>query len=343
MALYLSLAKLDGNHYGSTSGIEPLFKVYYIRRKKINPNDKDTRVDYIDALGDKWQEFKVFHEGFKMWYEINYPEGFKLESLPKEQLDILISQSPYAGCTAEEIDWKGRIQMQAVIQKYITHSISSTINLPTTATTDEVSAIYFAAWRQGLKGITIYREGSRSGVLVSEPTKKQEILEYHDAPKRPKELEADFHTVRAKGESYCIIIGLLNSKPYEVFAFNAAGLESTKGKVIKVAKGRYKYESEDFTLGNLQKMALHTDEMVLTRLISGMMRHGVNPKFIIEQIDKCPLEIVSFGKALARVIKKYIPEKELNERAKCTSCGSTNVRYEEGCAKCLDCGGSKCS
>lgn len=340
------LAQLSKKYFGTTSGIEPLFKVYYIRRKKINPNDKDTRVDFVDAQGDKWQEFPVFHEGFKMWFEINFPE-IVLESLSTKQVDEYIAQSPYGGATAEEIDWRMRVRLQAVAQKYITHSISSTINLPSTATEDEVSEIYMESWKQGLKGITIYRDGCRSGVLISAPGKntEDEVI-YHDAPKRPELLHGEVHFVVVKGERYGVVVSTMNNKLYEVFAFRD-DLKTHTGKlkgIITKNKKSYDFSSEDgsVNINNLGKLALHADEQMLTRLVSGMLRHGVHPKFILEQIDKCPLEIVSFGKAVARVIKKYVPEKELMERFKCKDCGSSNVRFEEGCAKCLDCGSSKC-
>lgn len=343
------LCNLKGNYFGTTSGIEPLFATHYIRRKKINPNDVNARVDFVDELGDKWQEFPVFHEGFKMWWVIasqytDNPEvGLKvLENCTKEELKAIIAKSPYGGSTAPEISWKKRVEIQAIIQKYITHSISSTINLPNDVTEKEVSDIYFESWKQGLKGITVYRDGSRSGVLITEPTKKKEEFHYHDAAKRPKEIDGELHQVRVKGIQYQVVVGLINGKPYEVFAFqDAPEEEQGKGKIVKVKKRRYDFVT-NHSLHTINNRAVHADEQMLTRLVSGMMRHGVHPKFIIEQIDKCPLEIVSFGKALARVIKKYIPEKELLERHKCKDCGSSNIRFEEGCAKCLDCGSSKC-
>jgi len=351
------LACLSPKHFGTTSGIEPLFKVYYIRRKKINSTDKDVRVDFVDAQGDKWQEFPIFHEGFKMWYDINKDElefdgnaffkNREIESLKSNEIELLIRLSPYYKATAEEISWNNRIKLQGIAQKYITHSISSTINLPSTATEDEVSNIYLESWRQGLKGITIYREGSRSGVLVSTPASKQEEgIHYTDAPKRPNELKGELHVVRVKGNQYAVVVGFLDSKPYEVFAFSTEE-EDTKPiaghGIITKAKKVYNFTHENGSiLQHVQNRDINPDEQMLTRLVSGMLRHGVNPKFIIEQIDKCPLEIVSFGKALARVVKKYIPEKELLERHKCKDCGSSNVRFEEGCAKCLDCGSSKC-
>lgn len=348
------LAGLGKGFHGTTSGIEPLFAIYYIRRKKINPNDKEARVDFVDKLGDKWQEFPVFHEGFKMWwviasqYEHNPKEGIRiLENMSKEDLAKVIAESPYAGSTAPEINWKKRVQMQGIIQKYITHSISSTINLPEDVKTDEVSEIYFESWKAGLKGITVYRDGSRSGVLVTSSNSGDSELVYHDAPKRPKSLDAECITTRVKGNQYAVIIGFLNDKPYEVFAFSGEEEDERptngKGTITKVKKGSYSFTYTDGkTIDNVQNRDAHADEQMLTRLVSGMMRHGVNPKFIIEQIDKCPLEIVSFGKALSRIIKRYVPENELLDRFKCTECGSKEMLFEEGCKKCKSCGHAAC-
>ncbi len=344
------LAKLGDTYFGTTSGIEPLFKVYYIRRKKVNANDPDARIDFTDASGDKWQEFPVFHEGFKMWYTINYPDGAPLEAATKETLDNIIARSPYYGSTAEEINWEKRIELQAIAQKYITHSISSTINLPSNVTTEEVSRIYFESWKRGLKGITVYREGSRSGVLVSTSglSTAKEGFPTHDAPKRPKELKAQLFPIKAKGANYAVMVGFLDEKPYEVFAFqydSEAEHKPTAGNgIIIKTKKDYDFEYDDERQGfpGLKHHGNLYDEQVLTRLVSGMLRHGVNPVFIVQQIEKCPLEIVSFGKALARVIKKLIPEKELLSKSKCNECQSTNLTYEEGCTRCRDCGSSKC-
>jgi ribonucleoside-diphosphate reductase alpha chain len=349
------LAQMSKKHFGTSSGIEPVFKVFYIRRKKINALDKDSRVDFTDASGDKWQEFPVFHEGFKMWYEVNQTElgmeGVNLEDIKGVDLGCLIALSPYAGATAEEINWENRVRLQAIAQKYITHSISSTINLPANVTTEEVSRIYMESWKQGLKGITVYREGSRSGVLVSAaglpPT--EEGLTYRDAPKRPKELKAQMFPVKAMGDSYGVIIGFLNGKPYEVFAFQYDSENKYKptaglGIITKSKKDYdFAYDDEREGFAGLKHRGNMRDEQVLTRLVSGMLRHGVDPIFIVQQIEKCPLDITSFGKALARVIKKLIPEKELLSKSKCNECKSTNIRYEEGCAKCIDCGSNKCS
>jgi ribonucleoside-diphosphate reductase alpha chain len=223
------------------------------------------------------------------------------------------------------------------------NAISSTLNLPKDVSKETVSNIYFKAWKAGLKGVTVYRDGSRSGVLVTSSNSGSDQFVYHNAPKRPKSLDAECIITRVKGEPYAVIVGFLDGKPYEVFAHSdSPNFRNSKGQIVKSKKGVYDYVAGDESIAEIQSKALHADEQMLTRLVSGMMRHGVNPKFILEQIDKCELEIVSFGKALARVLKKYIPEKELLERYKCSDCGSSNVRFEEGCAKCNDCGSSKC-
>ena len=187
----------------STSGIEPLFAPYYFRRKKINTNDEGSRVDFTDQNGDKWQEFPVLHPKFKDWIETttDFKEQFdaglitKVEDFNKATLQSLFEQSPYYKSTANDIDWVKRVEIQSIIQKYITHSISSTINLPSTVTEEEVSEIYMESWKKGLKGITVYRDGSRSGVLITESTKDKQTFEYKDAVKRPRELDADVHEI----------------------------------------------------------------------------------------------------------------------------------------------------
>jgi ribonucleoside-diphosphate reductase alpha chain len=343
------LALLSGDEFGTTSGMEPMFNTepnvcWHIRRKKINPNDKDARVDFVDDSGDKWQEFKIFHAGFRKWFEIRNPDA-DINQFTTEELQEIVKDSPYGGSGSSEIDWLKRVDIQAVIQKYITHSISSTINLPSNVSIKEVSDIYFYAWKKGLKGITVYRDGSRTGVLVSETKQKPNEFDYKDAAKRPKELDGELHIVSVKGQRYGVIVGSVDNKPYEIFAFECEDEQKAgcKGKIIKVKKGHYTYKSDCLTMEDIQSEAIRNDEQVLTRLISGMLRHGAKPQFVMEQIDKCNLEIVSFGKAISRVLKRYVKDEELEERYICKDCSSTNIKIEEGCATCLDCGSSKCS
>jgi ribonucleoside-diphosphate reductase alpha chain len=326
----------------TTSGIEPMFAAYYFRKKKVNPSDKNVRVDLVDQNGDSWQEYAVMQGGFKEWININYPE-LEIDNLSPKEVHELYEKSPYYGSCANDISWEKRIQIQGIVQKYTTNAISSTLNLPKDVSKETVANIYMTAHKEGLKGVTIYRDGCRTGVLSTEQVKKVNF-DYRDAAKRPKELDADLHTLTVKGIRYGVIVGLFEGKPYEIFAFELP--EDVKngcsGKVIKMKKGVYNFVCDDGSLRNLQIAALRKDEQVLTRLVSGMLRHGAKPQFIMEQIDKSDLEIVSFGKAISRTLKKYVKEEELVSRNTCKDCGSSNVRMQEGCLTCMDCGSSKC-
>lgn len=342
----------------TSSGCEPLFKAFYIRRTKINPGE-GKRVDFIDQNGDSWTEYPVLHPKFKDWYLYNQKiqaekiekeepdrdiKWIPIEELTKEQIQISFEKSPWFGSQAEDIDWVKRVKIQAILQKYTTNAISSTINLPNTATKEQVAEIYMEAYEQGLKGVTVYRDGCRTGVLVSEPTTQIDEFGYINALKRPKEIDGELNVVSVKGDKYGVLVGLINNKPYEVFAFHAQGEDlpaKNSGKIIKVKKGQYDYISDGGTLSNIQHASIKTDEQVLTRLISGMLRHGTEPKYIIEQISKCDLEISSFGKSVSRVLKKYIAE-GAKSTVSCEDCGSDEVIFEEGCRKCKNCGSSKC-
>lgn len=315
-----------------------------MRRKKVNPSDKGVKVDFVDQNGDSWTEYPILHPKFKEWLNVCYSvDQLEMFLNNKEALQKAFELSPWYGACANDIAWEKRVDIQSVIQKYTTNAISSTMNLPNDVTKEVVAGIYMEAWKRGLKGITIYRDGCRTGVLVSETKVQTNEFGYSDAPKRPKELTAQLHVVSVKGKKYGVVVGILNDNPYEVFAFPASeDITSSKGVIKKIKKGQYDFTSDEGSLRNLQVAALHAEEQVLTRLVSGMLRHGMNPYFIIDQINKTPLEVVSFGKALTRVLKQYIKEEELKGKAKCNDCGSENVKLQEGCLTCLDCGGSKC-
>ena len=331
----------------TSSGVEPLFMPYYMRRKKINPNEVGVRVDFTDQNGDKWQEFPVLHPKFKDWmmsWDISTYVGMKnFEDLNQNDLKTLFEVSPWYQSTANDIDWKKRVEIQAILQKYTTNAISSTINLPSTVTYEEVSDIYMYGWKAGLKGQTVYVDGSRSGVLVSTDTKPQNSsFEYKDAIKRPKELDGEMFITVANGQKYKVIIGSIDSKPYEVFAslYVEEDGKPRKGKIIKEKKNLYNFYSSGEVLYVTADMT--DEEAIITRLASMSLRHGANIKFLVEQLNKSNGNITSFGKAVARILKKYIPEGEAST-LKCESCGSANVIFEESCSKCKDCGSSKCS
>ena len=331
----------------SCSGIEPLFSPYYFRRKKINPNDEGVRVDFTDQNGDNWQEFPVLHPKFKDWIETtsDFNEQFdaglitKVEDFNKATLQSLFEQSPWYKSTANDIDWVKRVEIQSVIQKYITHSISSTINLPNTVTEAEVSEIYMESWKKGLKGITVYRDGSRSGVLITESTKDKQTFEYKDAVKRPRELDADVHHVTIKGIAYKILVGLLDDKPYEVFFDESENKISGRGIIFKKKRGNYFFKKDDITTDITSAMS--DEQVAISRLVSTSLRHGTDITFLVEQLLKCDGDIFSFTKSLARVLKKYIPE-GVKSTVTCNDCGSSNVIFQEGCQTCQDCGNSRC-
>jgi ribonucleoside-diphosphate reductase alpha chain len=329
----------------TTSGVEPLLMPYYTRRKKINPDNKESRIDFTDQNGDTWQEYFVLHPKFKDWYISNkeesgmFPSGYKNhpDEASKEELEHAFKKSPWYKSTANDIDWQQRVKIQSVIQKYITHSISSTVNLPNDVSEQEVSNIYMEAWKQGSKGITVYRDGSRSGVLVDSNTKSKEEFEYKDAPKRPKDLKAVAVPVRVKGQQYTVITGLYNDKPYEVFCIE--NLIKAEGTISKIKKGNYVFHNDNFEISITDNL---TDEQAaITRLVSTSLRHGANIKFIVEQLHKTKGDITSFTTAISRVLSKYAGKLDIKGLL-CQECGSDQIIMEEGCSKCLSCGSSKC-
>lgn len=323
----------------TTSGLEPLFMPFYMRRKKVT-NDSE-RVDFVDDLGIKWQEFPVLHPKFKDWltfyFEDNSMDG-DIDYSSKDELQSYFEISPWYGSTANDIDWIKRVEVQGIIQRFTTHSISSTINLPNSVSTEEVSKIYLESWKNGLKGITVYRDGSRDGVLVA--STKRDSFEYIDATKRPKELKAEVHVTKVAGQSYNVFIGLLNNKPYEVF-LETGSLPNSKGTVVKVKKGVYVYKPDNMDTEIAISSKMTDEQSAITRLVSTSLRHGADIKFVVEQINKCDGDLFSFTKGLARVLKKYIPD-GVKSTVSCQDCGSSNVIFEEGCNKCKDCGSSKC-
>lgn len=331
----------------SSSGIEPVFMLAYTRRRKVNPQDKTVKVDFVDPMGDSWQEFTVYHHALKNWMKVT------------GETDI--AKSPYAGSTAQEIDWKKRIEMQAVVQKYTTHSISSTINLANTVSTETVGDIYLDAWKKGLKGITVYRDGSRAGVLVSndKKEKKPTIIEESKPPKRPKKLEAEVMRFMNENEKWIAVVGLLNGQPYEVFTGKAedsiiipAFVE--KGWVIKnvneEGKKQYNFQFKDkegyrVTIEGLSR-SFNKEYWNYAKLISGVLRHGMPIIHVVDLIENMNLDnatINTWKTGVERALKKYIPNGTKALDHKCGECGDPEgIIFEEGCLKCKNCGHSKC-
>lgn len=317
-----------------------------MRRKKINPNDKTSRVDFVDQNGDQWQEFPVLHPKFEEWYKSvdgwRTVEGDQvpLEKCSPSDIAEAFRNSPWYGSTANDIDWIKRVEIQAIIQKYTSHSISSTINLPETVTKEEVAEIYMKSYDTGLKGVTIYRDNCRTGVLVSD-SKPKVSFEYHDAPKRPKSLPVVIHSTTVKGRKFNVIVGILDDKPYEVFAVNHFTNEEYL-TLTKYAKGRYDLEKNGETYSENITAHMGHEEENLTRMISTALRHGASITFVTEQLNKSKGDITSFAKAIARVLSLYADSSRLVKGLTCSDCGSSNLILEEGCQKCKDCGSSKC-
>ena len=330
----------------TSSGIEPVYKAWHIRRVKINPSDEGARVDFVDDLGDSWTEYPVLHPQFKKWIEKShsFKNGFKeerAEDLSVEAIEGFFKMSPWFESEADSIDWMNRVDLQGTVQKYTTHSISSTINLPNDVSVDEVSKIYFEAWHSGLKGITVYRDGSRSGVIVTETGRKNSgQFKPSDSPKRGGELPAEAHTTKVKGETYSVFVGFKDDHPYEVFAYEG-GTKAGSGKIIKEGRGDYCFIGDEENSRNRIITGKMTEEQrLLTRLMSRSLRHGSNIKYLIQDLDKEADHMFSFAAAVSKVLKKYLKE---DDKLKCEECGSENVVFEEGCSVCKDCGSSKCS
>ena len=325
---------------GTSSGIEPVFMPFYQRKRKCM--SESDRVDYVDKVGEKYTLFTVVHPNLKRWAieTMNYSES-EVNEWSLGVWKEVWKESPYYGSTAPEIDWRQRVKLQGVVQRYITHSISSTVNLAKETTEEEIADIYIEAWKQGLKGITIYRDGCREGVLTQ--VEKPKTIEGRQAPKRPKELEADYYQVKVKKEQFIVLVGLLESKPYEVFAFrplNPVNIPSHKGTITKVSKMHYSFDSEHINISNLELANTNIEENAATLYSSMLLRHGVDINYIIKTARKVNDNISSFSSAMCRILAKYIPNDEVKGEV-CPDCGGTLVR-EGGCIHCKDCGYSKC-
>lgn len=325
---------------GTSSGIEPVFMPFYQRKRKCM--SESDRVDYVDKVGEKYTLFTVVHPNLKRWAieTMNYSES-EVNEWSLGVWKEVWKESPYYGSTAPEIDWRQRVKLQGVVQKYITHSISSTVNLAKETTEEEIADIYIEAWKQGLKGITIYRDGCREGVLTQ--VEKPKTIEGRQAPKRPKVLEADYYQVKVKKEQFIVLVGLLEGKPYEVFAFrplNPVNIPSHKGTITKVSKMHYSFDSEHINISNLELANTNIEENAATLYSSMLLRHGVDINYIIKTARKVNDNISSFSSAMCRILAKYIPNGEVKGET-CPDCGGTLVR-EGGCIHCKDCGYSKC-
>lgn len=345
----------------TTSGIEPVFMVSYKRRRKVNPNDKNAKVSFTDAEGNAFEEYNVFHPKFMTWLEVNGYDVEEVKTYDDVKLQEIIEKSPYYKATANDIDWVSKVKMQGAMQKWVDHSISVTVNIPAETTEELVSQIYLTAWECGCKGMTIYRDGSRTGVLVSKSSdagKKaddNDIVETH-SPARPKNLECDVVRFQNNYEKWIAFVGKINNKPYEIFLgkqddfYLPPFVES--GWILKSKdeenKSRYDFQYADkqgfkVTMEGLSR-SFSPEFWNYAKLISGILRHGMpisNVVTLIQNLNVDEDNINTWKNGIARALKRYIPDGTKVDKEVCPTCGEALV-YADGCKHCKNCGYSKC-
>ena len=349
----------------TTSGIEPVFMPVYKRRRKVNPNDTEVHVDFVDEMGDSFEEYIVYHPKFLKWMEVN---GFDSKrKYTQEEIDTLVAKSPYNKATANDVDWLMKVRMQGAIQKWVDHSISVTVNLPNDVDEALVNKLYVEAWRSGCKGCTIYRDGSRSGVMISAEKKKDEKKEEtvpcrqpEVTEVRPKELECDVVRFQNNKEKWVAFVGLLNGYPYEIFT----GLQDdeegivlpktvVKGKIIKQitedGTRRYDFQFENkrgykTTVEGLSEK-FNPEYWNYAKLISGVLRYRMPIAHVIKLVGSLQLKsesINTWKNGVERALKKYIVDGTEAKGQKCPNCGQETLVYQEGCLICKNCGASRC-
>lgn len=344
----------------TTSGIEPVFMPYYKRRRKVNPNDSDVNISFVDEMGDAWEEFNVLHHKFLSMLEINGHDPAKVLTYDEKMINNLIELSPYYKATSNDVDWLSKVKMQGQIQKWVDHSISVTVNLPENVNEELVSQVYETAWKSGCKGVTVYRDGSRSGVLISN-NKKEETTTTNDPKKRPDKLDADVVRFQNNKESWVAFVGLLDGEPYEIFTGmvedDALNIPKSikKGVIIKSKShddnSRYDFQYIDkygyrTTFEGLSRM-FDKEFWNYAKLISGVLRHGMPLQHVVTLISSLQLDTESINtwkNGVERALRKYIPDgTKAAKGQQCVNCGSDSLVYQEGCLICKSCGTSKCS
>lgn len=341
----------------TSSGIEPVFLPVYKRRRKVNPNDKNSKVTFVDEVGDSWEEYVVFHHRFREWMEANDIDTSK--SYSQAELDKIVKKSPYYKATSNDVDWLSKVRLQGAVQKWVDHSISVTINLPNDAPEELVGELYLEAWKAGCKGVTVYRDGSRSGVLISNEPEAEETLTPFPI-KRPQILEADVVRFQNNKEKWIAFIGLIDGKPYEIFtglADDEDGILIPRwvedGLIIKNRKedgsSRYDFQYQNkrgykTTIEGLSHK-FNPEFWNYAKLISGTLRHGMPIEKIVDLINSLQLEgesINTWKNGVTRALKRFVEDGTMAKGQKCDNCKSTNLVYQEGCLTCTDCGSSKC-
>ena len=346
----------------TTSGIEPVFMPVYKRRRKVNPNDPEVHIDFVDETGDAFEEYIVYHHKFLTWMEINGYDTKK--KYTQEEIDALVAKSPYYKATANDVDWLMKVKMQGAIQKWVDHSISVTVNLPNNVDEELVNRLYVEAWRSGCKGCTIYREGSRSGVMIAMknekkpeeiPCKRPEVVE-----KRPQVLECDVVRFQNNKEKWVAFVGLLNGYPYEIFTGIQDDDEGImlpksvmKGRIIKnvdeEGNKRYDFQFENkkgykTTVEGLSEK-FNKEYWNYAKLISGVLRYRMPLDHVIKLVSSLQLEsesINTWKNGVERALKKYISDGTEAKGMKCPNCGHESLVYQEGCLICKHCGASRC-
>ena len=345
----------------TTSGIEPVFKVYYKRRRKINPNDPESHIDYVDPdTGEKFEEYIVYHHKFVDWLKVNGYNVDDVMKLPEEEVEKIVAKSPYNMATANDIDYINKVRMQGAIQKWVDHSISVTINMPNNISADVVAECYMEAWKSGCKGVTVYRDGSRSGVLVDakkSDNKEEKPVTVHE---RPKVLDADIVRFSNQNENWIAFIGLVNGSPYEIFTGRVEDdvlnipKSISHGYIVKVPlqdgttrydfqyKNKYNYVTTFEGLSHI----FDSEYWNYAKLISGVLRHGMEIDKVVKLVTSLQLSdnINTWKAGVARALKRYIPNgTSVDNSQKCPGCGQKGTLvYQDGCVKCTSCGYSKC-
>ncbi|MBT8290268.1 MAG: adenosylcobalamin-dependent ribonucleoside-diphosphate reductase [Muriicola sp.] len=344
----------------TTSGIEPVFMPIYKRRRKVNPGDKGVRIDFVDEVGDSWEEYTVFHHRFKQWMLAN---GYNSsEKYSEQELAEMMKKSPYYKATSNDVNWVNKVHLQGRIQKWVDHSISVTINLPNDASEELVDTLYMEAWKSGCKGITVYRDGSRSGVLISNEDKKEKgKTSLTDFPvKRPRVLEADVVRFQNNKEKWIAFIGLIDDQPYEIFTGLSDDEDGillprwvNKGLIIKNrdeddnARYDFQYQNKRGYKTTIEGLSHKFDPEFwnYAKLISGTLRHGMPIENVVHLIESLQLDSVSINtwkNGVVRALKRFIPDGTATKGQRCGNCNSSNLMYQEGCLTCKDCGSSKC-
>lgn len=337
----------------TTSGIEPVFLPYYTRRRKVNPNDQDVTISYVDEVGDSWEEYNVFHHKFIIWAEENGYYRSQIEHMTSSEIDELVKESPYHNATSNDIDWINKVKMQGQMQQWVDHSISVTVNLPKNATEDLVGMVYQTAWESGCKGVTVYRDGSREGVLVSAKDNKTPGL-----LKRPPALEAEIVRFKNGKEDWVAFVGVANGMPYEIFT-GKTGEEMmyipkhiAKGVIVKAREEdgakRYDFQYQDKygytnTIGGISRLFDET-YWNYAKLISGVLRNGMPIAQVVTLVSSLHFDSESINTwklGVKRALSKYIPSGTRSHK-KCPECGQESLVYQEGCLVCTSCGQSKC-